>query len=531
MTKEEYAKWAEIAKATEPERENFRLFAENFFLRHKKEKLFWNWHLDLIVENYLKAIEEQSLIPVSERKVKIVLFNVPPRSGKTEFILKLLPIWLGGHQEKLKFISTSYSTATVQKTAKETRDYWISDEFRLVFPWRSELDISEKSKGAWMTPKGFQYYSTGSGGSITGFGADIFNIDDPSKPDEVARTGNELSNINDWFGNTVFSRLNANGLKIIFVIMQRLADNDLCGYLLSSFAEEFKSGEFWHISIPAIAEKDDEFRKKGESFFPTLYSLQDLAQKKRVMNAKMGSHHFAAQYQQNPIDTENSEFKESFFQYFRHSEENPRKFRQVWMGVDVALSEKAQSDWRSAVVVGQDDDGRFFVLENYHSRKNSGEVQADLFDLQKKWKCDVVVEANGSQKYFSDSLRSRMQIVGQYFLLKEISGRSDKNARLRSTLLPLYENGRIFHERKLEGGEMESEILRFPKSKHDDNMDALETAISAFWDFGVSEKMESSSVQGDDVFFGKTQDDPRNSLLRQMGRNVESEKEEEWWAF
>jgi len=267
MEENEFNFWREVAKKTEEERKSFKVFAINFYKRVHKREFAWSWHYDLIVKKYLGAIKAQKNTKIEERLNKVIIFNVPPRSGKTELILKLLPIWLAGHNENLKFISTSYSASMVQSTAKQVRDYWISKDFKVTFPWRGNLDISEKSKGAWSSKNGLQYYATGSGGSITGFGADIFNIDDPSKPNEVARTGNELHNINAWFGNTVFSRLNPDGLKLIFVIMQRLDDNDLCGYLLETFKKKFDSGFREKVVIPAIATKTAYTEKKMKVFF------------------------------------------------------------------------------------------------------------------------------------------------------------------------------------------------------------------------------------------------------------------------
>ena len=71
-------------------------------------------------------------------------------------------------------------------------------------------------------------YATGTGGTITGFGAGKMRegfggaiiIDDPHKADE-ARSETMRQNVIDWFQNTLESRKNSTNTPII-VIMQRL---------------------------------------------------------------------------------------------------------------------------------------------------------------------------------------------------------------------------------------------------------------------------------------------------------------------
>jgi len=90
---------------------------------------------------------------------------------------------------------------------------------------------------------------------LTGRGFNCFIIDDPLKPDEaesdIIRTG-----INNWFENTVPSRLN-NPLKgCIIIIMQRTHEDDLCGHLIEKMKN--KTGDDWTVlSLPAIAENDE----------------------------------------------------------------------------------------------------------------------------------------------------------------------------------------------------------------------------------------------------------------------------------
>src|SRR5690606_8763121 len=95
-----------------------------------------------------------------------------------------------------------------------------------------------------------------------GFGGAIV-IDDPHKPDE-ATSEVMRENVIEWFQNTLESRKNSKDTPII-LIMQRLHENDLAGWLLAG-----GNGEQWeHVCLPAIQED-------GTALWPEKHSLEDL---------------------------------------------------------------------------------------------------------------------------------------------------------------------------------------------------------------------------------------------------------------
>jgi len=56
-------------------------------------------------------------------------------------------------------------------------------------------------------------------------------IDDPLKPeDALSETGRTA--VNDWYDNTLSSRLNSKKDGIIIIVMQRLHQDDLVGHVL-----------------------------------------------------------------------------------------------------------------------------------------------------------------------------------------------------------------------------------------------------------------------------------------------------------
>ena len=74
--------------------------------------------------------------------------------------------------------------------------------------------------------------STSVGGSITGDGGDVIIVDDPQNP-LMANSETERQNSINFFKNTLQTRLNDPKKGVFIVIMQRLHESDLTGYILS----------------------------------------------------------------------------------------------------------------------------------------------------------------------------------------------------------------------------------------------------------------------------------------------------------
>lgn len=84
------------------------------------------------------------------------------------------------------------------------------------------------------------------GGAITGNGADVIIIDDPQNP-LMANSETERQNSIDFFKNTLQTRLNDPKTGAFIIIMQRLHENDLTGYILS------EQLGYTHLCLPAEA--------------------------------------------------------------------------------------------------------------------------------------------------------------------------------------------------------------------------------------------------------------------------------------
>lgn len=175
-------------------------------------------------------------------------------------------------------------------------------------------------------------------------------IDDPHKADEassdVIRKG-----VIDWFQNTLESRKNSPDTPII-VIMQRLHESDLAGWLLGDRGKDLQgppvaggNGEVWeHVCLSAW--NDD-----GTPLWPEKHSAEDL----RRMEAA-SPYVFAGQYRQRPAPPDGGVIKPDMLM---EVDVVPPGVVEWCRGWDLGAS--AAGDFTAGAKVGRLEDGRYVI--------------------------------------------------------------------------------------------------------------------------------------------------------------------------
>ena len=221
---------------------------------------------------------------------KRLIINIPPRYSKTELAVVNWMPWCLGRVPDAEFIHTSYAAQLATNNAWQTRELVAHEAYRDIFP-DTQLRGDSAAKNEWRTTAGGIVYAAGSGGTITGYGAGKHRpgfggailIDDPHKADE-ANSDIIRQGVLDWFQNTLESRKNDPENTPIIVIMQRLHENDLAGWLLAG-----GNGEKWdHVCLSAI--NDD-----GTALWPEKHNIE------RLMAMEAANRYvFSGQYRQRP---------------------------------------------------------------------------------------------------------------------------------------------------------------------------------------------------------------------------------------
>jgi predicted phage terminase large subunit-like protein len=391
------------------------------------------------------------------------MINVPPRSLKTQIVSIAYPAWAMWQDSSKQFMGISYASWLAEDNSRDCRNMYVSETYRKCFPRAAAIQKDQDTKKYRRTEDEWHYYASWSTGTITWKGCDVLLIDDPLKPDE-ADSDTVRTAVNNNYYDTLKSRLNDKTTGAIIIIMQRLHDWDLCGDLLEK--ESNWTWEKWEkLIIPSIAEVDDEYRKMWESFFEKRFPIRILRQLKQEKAIT-----FSCQYQQNPVNKETQEFHEERFRY--HGQwtgvETPLRLR-VFTTCDPAFK-KGQHNDNSCIMTAWFVNDKMYILE-YTLGKWSADVLLDklVYHIKKRSPEKCGIEAFQAQTMISTFLRKKLQEMWISCTIEEITQRWDKLSKIRR-LVPLYRNWLIYHKLWME--ELEWELKRFPRGKHDDAIDA-----------------------------------------------------------
>ena len=179
---------------------------------------------------------------------------------------------------------------------------------------------------------------------------------------------------------------------------------------------------------------------------------------------------FLAQYENNPISSENQMFKEGMFKYWTKRPEG----LYVGMGIDLAISQRSEADYTAIAVLGMDKDWNIYILDYIRGHWLPADIVRNIFEMQNRWKPNAVgMEVNGFQRTLKFAVEEEMRRNGQYFGIDEIRNGPEKSKESRiKSMEPFYRRGAVFHAAWMKGKEMETELLTFPKGRHDDIIDA-----------------------------------------------------------
>lgn len=274
-------------------------FTKYFFFEKTRKKFVVNSHHDLIC---------RALDRVFNGEITRLMINLPPRYSKTELVVKNFIAKGLAVNPSSKFIHLSYSDDLACDNSEEVRELVKSEAYQEMYPY-VKIKQGSDSKKKWYTTEGGGVYATAAGGQVTGFGAGAVDneldseledlteskkfagaiiIDDPIKPDD-ANSEAAREKVNMKFETTIRNRVNSRNTPII-IIMQRLHEHDLCGYL-----QEIEPDDWEVLSLPAISYEDGEPKALWE-FKHTLAELQKIKDANSTV--------FETQYMQNPTPLE-----------------------------------------------------------------------------------------------------------------------------------------------------------------------------------------------------------------------------------
>lgn len=440
------------------------------------------WHVIEIAKHLEHAYEKAC----NNEKGRIII-ELPPRHGKSDLSTIKFPAWALGKNPELPIIACSYAEQLALKHALQTRDLVLDPVYQACFKTRLRQD--QKAKGNWMVSvnengrvrkTGGGYVAAGIGSGITGKGFKIGIIDDYFKGRAEAESETQRESLWDWYTDVFYTRQESNG--VIVVLAQRWHKDDLIGRLKAKEEEDRAAGvkdfdEWEVIKFPAIAEENEEHRKKGEALWPEKFSVTQL----RNIENTQGKYAFSAQYQQEPIAAETQEFKPEYFKKYKPEALLAIPGLRYYTLVDLAHSEKKENHETVIRTIAKALAlPHWYLIEESAGHYDPGETIDKIFYHAITFHSDVWIEGVGYQRSLQYHVTERMKRDQIYFNINILKRNQEvsKEERIRG-LEPLYRAGVILHREDGSDVGLERQLLEFPKGKLDDRIDCLANGLEA----------------------------------------------------
>jgi predicted phage terminase large subunit-like protein len=264
-----------------------------------------NWHIDCLC-SHLQAI--------TEGKLRKVIFNVPPGSMKSLLVSCLWPAWHWLHLPADRFLTASYSDQLSLRDALKSRRLIQSRWYQALWGEKFRMTGDQNAKGRYENDKTGYRIATHVGGA-TGERAKLRILDDPHNIEE-AESDTIRESVIDWVKHTWSERESDATSSADVVIMQRLHERDVSGYLLNEI------GGYEHVMIPMRFEPSRKFHtsigfdprtSEGELLCPARWNAEAVKDKEK----RLGVYGAAGQLMQRPAPEAGGIFKRHWFKYWQ----------------------------------------------------------------------------------------------------------------------------------------------------------------------------------------------------------------------
>jgi predicted phage terminase large subunit-like protein len=286
---------------------SFAEFAKRAWRHVIPDRLLWNWHMDAICE-HMQALSEGRI------KNNRLLINVPPGSSKSTLVGVMYSAWLWGPagQPWHRYIGVAHEQGLAVRDNRLTRELIMSDWYQRLWPVAFKGDQNEKLYFE-NDKRGFRQACAMAG--ITGRRGHTIAIDDPHTP-EKAHSETERNTAIRIMAETIPLRLNDPSTSAIVIVMQRLHEHDVSGYVLS------EDLGYDHLMIPMEFEParrgitstgwTDPRTVDGELMFPARFPPDVIERDKKALR----SYGWAGQMQQRPAPLGGGLFKDEWWQFY-----------------------------------------------------------------------------------------------------------------------------------------------------------------------------------------------------------------------
>lgn len=431
------------------------------------------WHIDAIC-SHLEA--------VSRGEIKKLVINMPPRHMKSLLVSVFWPCWEWLSAPSIKWLFASHNAKLATRDSTQCRAIVESDWYKSMVDWRLANDQNQKTTFQ-NTSKGVRN-CTSVGAGATGEGGDRLVVDDPHDAKKANASDQIREAAIEWWRQTFSTRGNNPKTLGKVIVMQRLHERDLAGYLLN---EE----QGWELlKLPAEYENNDAKRKtligwqdprshEGELLWPERFDAHAIQE----LRTSLGNFAAAGQLQQRPLPADGAIFRR---EHILHWDTLPKTTEMhIIHSWDMSFKDTDGTDYVVGQVWGRVG-ASFYLIDQVRGQFDFVATVHQLLNLLERHPArGIYVEDKANGPAVLSALRHK--VAGLIAVQPMGSKQSRANA-----VTPLFEAGNVFFPPVSTPwvADLVDELLRFPRAAHDDQVDALTQALNKL-SVGISSQLDS----------------------------------------
>lgn len=332
------------------------------------------WHIDAVCA-HLEA--------VTRGDITRLLINIPTGMMKSLLVGVFWPAWEWGAcgMASMRYVAASHSQEFATRDTVKMRRLVSSEWYQNLWPVGLTKDQNEKTK--------FENEKTGfrqamAMASLTGTRGDRVLLDDPHSV-EGALSDADRTRALRIFKETIPHRLNNPISSAIVVVMQRLHEYDVSGFILS------EDHGYTHLMLPMEFEVarackspiyPDKRTTEGELLFPERFPKEVVERDKKMM----GSHGTAGQFQQRPTARGGNIIKGEWFGRYTV----PPKIVSKMVFADTAQKTEERHDYSVFELWGKGEDGKIYLLDLIRGKWESPDLRRKAGDFWNAHKSEGV---------------------------------------------------------------------------------------------------------------------------------------------
>jgi predicted phage terminase large subunit-like protein len=410
---------------------------------------------------YLPAKHHRLLITkleaVARGEIERLAVFMPPGSAKSTYASILFPPWLLAQLPKAQILAASHTTELAERWGRRVRN--LISENRSILGLEPTED--NQAAGRWALRSGGEYMAAGAMTGIAGFRALFGLIDDPIRSRQDADSLLVRDRLWDWYLNDFRPRLVPHARQVL--IQTRWHEDDLAGRALNH--------QHWEVlSLPALAKQDDAL---GRTIGEPLWGDDDYGYGEQLVGLQNTTppRVWSALYQQEPTPDEGDYFKE---EWLRPIDILPAyKHLRVYGGSDYAVTQDG-GDYTVHAVFGVDHLNNLYLIDLWRGQASADQWVEAFCDLVEKyrpldWAEELGQIRSGVGPYLDRRMRQRRLHVNR----TAFPTRGDKAVRARSIQGRMALDGLYYPKNAIWAADWLAELLNFPASKHDDQVDAM----------------------------------------------------------